>query len=246
MKKTRLLALGMSVAMTASLLAGCGGGSATESKAPAPEGSAPVSAEALDLKVSVASEPETMDPALNRTVDGMIMTNHLFENLYKWVDSTDGAGDDGHATAVLDLGVAAAEPEIVENEDGTYTWTFTLREDAKWSNGDSVVAGDFVYAWQRLVDPELAAPYNYIIDMVVNAVDIREGKMDKSELAVSAPDDHTFVVQLTYNCPYFKEICAFPCTYPVESEGGGGQPRLDPEPRDLCLQRPHEALFLGA
>ena len=126
MKKTRLLALGMSVAMTASLLAGCGGGSATESKAPAPEGSAPVSAEALDLKVSVASEPETMDPALNRTVDGMIMTNHLFENLYKWVDSTDGAGDDGHATAVLDLGVAAAEPEIVENEDGTYTWTFTL------------------------------------------------------------------------------------------------------------------------
>ena len=218
MKKTRLLALGMSVAMTASLLAGCGGGSATESKAPAPEGSAPVSAEALDLKVSVASEPETMDPALNRTVDGMIMTNHLFENLYKWVDSTDGAGDDGHATAVLDLGVAAAEPEIVENEDGTYTWTFTLREDAKWSNGDPVVAGDFVYAWQRLVDPELAAPYNYIIDMVVNAVDIREGKMDKSELAVSAPDDHTFVVQLTYNCPYFKEICAFPCTYPVNQK----------------------------
>ncbi|MBU5436046.1 peptide ABC transporter substrate-binding protein [Pseudoflavonifractor sp. MSJ-37] len=214
---TRLLALGMTAAMTAGLLAGCGGN--TGSKDPAPAASGSVSAEGLALSVSVASEPETMDPALNRTVDGGIMAHHLFENLYKWVDSSDGAGDgEGGPTAVLGLGMAKEEPEITENADGTYTWTFTLRDDAKWSDGESVTANDFVYAWQRLVSPDLAAPYNYIIDMVVNAVDVREGNKDASELGVSAPDEHTFVVDLTYNCPYFKEICAFPCTMPLRED----------------------------
>ena len=84
------------------------------------------------------------------------------------------------------------------------TWTFKLREDAKWSDGQAVTANDFVYAWQRLVNPELVCSYNYIIDMVVNAVEIRNGEKDPSELGVSAPDEHTFVVNLTYNCPLLQ------------------------------------------
>ena len=130
MKKTKLLALGLSVAMTASLLAGCGGTETAPTGTTAPENSGAPAAEGVSMSVCVASEPETMDPALNRTVDGGIMAHHLFENLYKWVDSAEGNNPDGGATAVLDLGMAAEEPEVVENADGTYTWTFKLREDA--------------------------------------------------------------------------------------------------------------------
>lgn len=238
MKKTKLLALGLSVAMTASLLAGCGGTETAPTGTTAPENSGAPAAEGVSMSVCVASEPETMDPALNRTVDGGIMAHHLFENLYKWVDSAEGNNPDGGATAVLDLGMAAEEPEVVENADGTYTWTFKLREDAKWSDGQAVTANDFVYAWQRLVNPDLAAPYNYIIDMVVNAVEIRNGEKDPSELGVSAPDEHTFVVNLAYNCPYFKEICAFPCTMPLRQDVVEGNANWTQDPATYISNGP--------
>ena len=223
MKKRRILALGLSAALTVGLLAGCGGGTTTQetpatgTETPAAETGA-VATGTNSIRVCFASEPETMDPSLNRTVDGNVMISHLFEGLYKWVDSDpSGDGREG-ATAVLDLGMAAAEPEITDNGDGTYTYTFTLREDAKWSDGQPVTANDFVYSWRRLVDPATASPYNTIIAMVKNANEIIAGELPKEELGVSAPDDHTFVVELTYNCPYFLDICAFPNTMPLRED----------------------------
>lgn len=68
--------------------------------------------------------------------------------------------------------MAAEEPTVTPNEDGTYTYTFKLREDAKWSDGQPVTANDFVYSWRRLVDPATASPYNTIIAMVKNANEI--------------------------------------------------------------------------
>ena len=220
MKKSRVLALGLTAALSVSLLAGCGTGDTQTT--PAPEGSTPVetgtTGAANELNVCFASEPETMDPSMNRTVDGNVMITHLFEGLYKWVDSDPSGDGRNGATAVLEPGMAAEEPTVTPNEDGTYTYTFKLREDAKWSDGQPVTANDFVYSWRRLVDPATASPYNTIIAMVKNANEIIAGELPKEELGVSAPDDHTFVVELTYNCPYFLDICAFPNTMPLRED----------------------------
>ena len=239
----KIVSLGLASAMTLGLLAGCGG---TTTQTPAP--SAPVESTApetpangpFNLNINIASEPQTIDPALNSAVDGAIMTGHMFEGLYRWADSgelVDGVQDCNLAELVP--GQAESYEKVV-NEDGTVTYTFKIRSDAKWSDGKAVTAGDFVYSWQRLATPETAADYCYMIDMVKGYAEINggipetdaEGKVvldeagnpvikeyaDPTTLGVEAPDDSTFVVTLTYDCPYFLEVCAFPATFPVRED----------------------------
>ena len=219
MKKSRILALGLSAALTVSLLAGCSNNTETQTSTNPQTSNAPTATEgSFNLNLCFASEPETMDPGLNRTVDGNVMINHLFEGLYKYVDSDPSGDGRNGATAELVPGQAAEEPTVTENADGTYTYTFKLRDDIYWSDGEPVTANDFVYAWQRLVDPETASPYNTIIAMVVNANEIINGEKDKSELGVKAVDDKTFEATLTYNCPYFLDVCCFPNTMPLRED----------------------------
>lgn len=220
MKKTKQLSLLLSGALAFGLLAGCGGGT-TSTPAPTESGtpSTDASGEAFELTINIASEPQTIDPALNSAVDGAIMTSHMFEGLMRWEDSgVETAGSDGTCTNAQ-LGYGQAESyDKVNNEDGTVTYTFHLRDGIKWSDGQDVTASDFVFSWQRLVNPETAADYSYMIDCVVNANEIMNGEKDPSELAVSAPDDKTFVVTITSDLPYFTEICAFPATFPVRED----------------------------
>lgn len=229
MKKT--LSLLLSLVFVVSLLAGCGNpGTAPAtptpdanpetSGTPAPEGTPAPSADGpFEITLNIASEPQSIDPALNSAVDGAIMLGHMFEGLMKWKDSeVETPGSDGTCTnAELTEGQAESYEKVV-NDDGTVTYTFKIRSDARWSDGKPVTAGDFVYSWQRLVTPETAADYNYMIDSVVNANEIMAGDMDPTELAVSAPDDSTFVVTLTSDLPYFLEVCAFPATFPVRQD----------------------------
>ena len=223
MKKTKLLSLLLSGALVFGLLAGCGGGTTStpapaETGSAAPESTAPATT-ANEITVNIASEPQTIDPALNSAVDGAIMINHMFEGLMRWVDSgVETAGSDGTCTnAELSYGQAESYDKV-PNEDGTVTYTFHLRDGIMWSDGQPVTANDFVFSWQRLVSPETAADYSYMIDCVVNANAIMNGEMDPSELAVSAPDDKTFVVTITSDLPYFTELCAFPATFPVRED----------------------------
>ncbi|MDR1131649.1 MAG: peptide ABC transporter substrate-binding protein [Oscillospiraceae bacterium] len=230
----KLLAFALAALMLAGTLAGCT--PKTPAESPIPSESAPpvVEPTTFDLAVNLASEPQTIDPALNSAVDGAIMLNHFFEGLIRWID--DGAGN-----ATLDSGQAESYDKTV-NDDGTVTYTFKLRSDAKWSDGQAVTANDFVYAWQRLATPATAADYTYMIDMVKgynevfygtptgqfeDVTDEETGEVsqaevmdyaDPSTLAVSAPDDGTFVVTLTYDCPYFIEVCAFPAAFPVRKD----------------------------
>lgn len=150
------------------------------------------------LDINIASEPDSIDPALNTSVDGAIMISHLFESLIRW-------DDDGEGNAVLKPGIA----ESWEVSDDGLTWTFKLR-DAKWSDGKEITADDFVYSWNRLVDPATGADYEYMLDMVKG--------YDEKKLDISAPDPKTFVVNLSVKCPYFEEICAFPAVMPVRKD----------------------------
>ena len=219
--RKRLLALALVGVMSLGmLLSGCGGTSA-QSPSPSPSASAPAEstpAEGFDMAVCIASEPQTIDPALNSAVDGAIMTQHMFEGLMKWSDSGHPVNEKGNMNyAALAAGQAESN-EKTDNGDGTVTYTFKIRSDAKWSDGQPVTANDFVYSWQRLANPLTAADYCYMIDMVQGYAAVNAGEADPTTLGVSAPDESTFVVNLTYDCPYFLEICAFPAAFPVRQD----------------------------
>lgn len=218
MNTKRILALILSVMMLVGVMAACGTNETTE---PSAENTG--NGEALDLAVCLASEPQTIDPALNSAVDGGIMTSHFFEGLMKWVD-------DGKGNATLTEGQAKSYEKVV-NEDGTVTYTFTLRDDIKWSDGKPVTAEDFVYSWQRLADPKTAADYNYMLQLVKGYSDIADGKAEPSTLGISAPDEKTVEITIESDANYFIEICAFPATYPVRKdviEANGDQWTFDP------------------
>lgn len=180
--------------------------------------------ESFDLNVCVASEPQTIDPALNSAVDGAIMIQHFFEGLMKWADSGKPVNDKGNMNyAELVNGQASSYQKVV-NDDGTVTYTFKIRPDAKWSDGKAVTANDFVYSWRRLANPMTAADYCYMIDMVKGYAEVNSGEADPSTLGVSAPDASTFEVVLTYDCPYFLEVCAFPAAFPVREDVVSAEP----------------------
>ena len=113
-----------------------------------------------------------------------------------------------------------AIPAIAESydlsEDGL-TYTFHLREEAKWSNGDPVTSNDFVYAWRRLVDPNTASEYAFIMDVagVENAASVNSGDASLEELGVKAVDDYTLEVNLALPVPYFLQLMAFPSFFPL-------------------------------
>ena len=227
MKKRKLLSLLLAGAMVVGLLAGCGGGTQgteeTGNESPAPGTESPAGGEEPSgefvININIASEPQTIDPALNTAVDGAVMLQHMFEGLMRWNDSgVETPGSDGQLhNAEIGPGQAETYDRVI-NDDGTATYTFHLRDGITWSDGQPVTASDFVFAWQRLVDPETAADYSYMIGDVVNANAIINGEMDPSELGVSAPDDQTFVVTLNNDIPYFLEICAFPACFPVRED----------------------------
>lgn len=233
MRKTKkILSLALASTMVLSLAA-CGGGStSTPTTAAETTTAAPADADTTgettaaeaegegaegettsngnNIAVCLASEPQTIDPALNSAVDGAIMVNHFFEGLVKWVD-------DGEGNAMTAPGQAESWEKVV-NDDGTVTYTMKLRDGIKWSDGKEVTAGDFEYSWKRLANPETAADYCYMIDMVQNYAGIANSESDPDTLGIKAIDDKTLEIVLSYDCPYFEEIMAFPATFPVRQD----------------------------
>ena len=162
-------------------------------------------AEDASLTICIGSQPETLDPQLNSASDGSDYIQHLFEGLMRreW----DGSG----------IGPGAAESYTV-SEDGM-TWTFKIRENAKWSDGVDLVAEDFVYGFQRLVDPATAAPYAEDMGMfILNGSAIVAGEMDPSELGVTAIDSKTLEVKLQEFSSVFMDVMAFAAYMPVRKD----------------------------
>ena len=166
-------------------------------EAPAGEGSGE------DLNVMLETPVESLDP--QQATDGT-----SFEVIADYTDGLMQMDADGQAVNAI------AESYDI-SEDGL-TYTFHLRADANWSNGEPVTANDFVFAWQRAVDPEIASEYSYMlsdIGQIVNAQDIIDGTKDKSELGVTAVDDKTLEVKLNVPVSYFLSLMYFPTFYPV-------------------------------
>lgn len=159
-------------------------------------------AEVQNITINNGAEPQSFDPQKTEGVPESQVAYQLFEGLA----STDA---DGNAIP----GVA----ESWENTPDYKTWTFHLRKDAKWSNGDPVTAQDFVYSWRRLVDPNTASPYASFLDymQVENAQDIIDGKKKPETLGVEAKDEHTFVVHATNPVPYAVGLTTHQSLLPV-------------------------------
>ena len=216
MKKSKaVLALFMASAMVLNL-AGCGGSStpstdaaattAAGSEAGSETGSEAAGAETAagtsDLNIMLETQVQSLDP--QQATDGT-----SFEVIADYTDGLMQMDSDGQAILAL--------AESYDLSDDGCTYTFHLR-DAKWSNGEAVTAADFVFAWQRAVDPAVASEYAYMlsdIGQIKNAAEIVAGTMDKSELAVTAVDDKTLEVQLNVPVSYFLSLMYFPTFYPV-------------------------------
>lgn len=205
MKKTKaVLALLMAGTMMLGVV-GCGGSSDTAGT----EASASDSASAgssSDMNVMLETPIESLDP--QQATDGT-----SFEVIADYTDGLMQMDADGQAVPAI--------AESYDLSDDGLTYTFHLRSDAKWSNGTPVTAADFVFAWQRAVDPAVASEYAYMlsdIGQVKNAAEIIAGEKDKSELGVTAVDDVTLQVELNVPVSYFLSLMYFPTFYPVNEE----------------------------
>ena len=192
MKTIRSLpAILVALAGSAVLLTACSNGAGD--REPAPAGT-PV------LDRALSTEPESLDPQKSRSVQAADVLRDIGEGLVTY----DAAGN-------LVPGTAASW-EIAA--DGL-SYTFHIRPEARWSNGDPVTAADFVFGLQRLVDPATAAFYAAEIGNVVNADAIVAGTMDPVELGVAAADERTLVISMARPTPYLLSLLTHPSTFPV-------------------------------
>ncbi|WP_442488762.1 peptide ABC transporter substrate-binding protein [Halomonas litopenaei] len=161
--------------------------------------SSPAMAETLDL--GVTGELASFDTS---QISGGVWESQILMDVYEGLvkNAPDGEILPGMAT----------DWEV--SEDGK-TYTFTLREDARWSDGEPVTAEDFVFGWRHLLDPANASKYAYMLYPVVNAREVNTGELPLEELGVESRDDgRTFVVQLTQPTPYFLQLLTHYTGYP--------------------------------
>ncbi|WP_312094123.1 peptide ABC transporter substrate-binding protein [Niallia sp.] len=200
MKRKNWLLL-LTFAFTLSVLAACSGDN-TNVSTDADDN------EKSDEKVLNFLNPEaipSMDPSLATDESSFIYLGATMEGLYRLDKDTQPSPGIAKEHSVSDDGL---------------TWTFTLREDAKWSNGDPVTANDFVYAWQRAVNPDTGSEYGpYMMNGVIkNASAISSGELAVDQLGVKADGDYTLVVELENPTPYFETLTTFGTFLPLNQK----------------------------
>ena len=169
--------------------------------APAPAAPAPKPAGEQVFHRGNGAEPETINPHKSTGVTEANIEADIFEGLTTYAPNGD---------------IIPGAAESWEISDDGKTYTFKLRQNAKWSNGDPVTAADFVFGLQDAVNPETAADYAPILDVIVNAAAIRKTEeKDMSKLGATAVDDHTLKIELTGPTPYFLGLLRHPIAYPV-------------------------------
>ncbi|KRL78678.1 peptide ABC transporter substrate-binding protein [Ligilactobacillus equi] len=186
MKISKLAKVGVVSTAAALLLAACGSSKSASSSNQV-------------LNWDETAELPTMDLSTATDVVSFNTLNNTMEGLYR-------IGKDSKITP----GIAT---KTSVSKDGL-TYTFDLRKDAKWSNGDKVTAKDFVYSWQRTVNPKTGSQYAFLFDGIKNANDVLEGKKPVTDLGIKAEGDYKLVVTLDKQVPYFKLLMGFPVFFP--------------------------------
>ncbi|MFY4504117.1 peptide ABC transporter substrate-binding protein [Ligilactobacillus ruminis] len=186
MKLAKVAAAGSVAALCALTLGACGSKSSD-------------SASKQVLNWNESAELPTMDLSKATDVVSFDTLNNTMEGLYR-------LGKDSK----IEPGLAT---KTKVSSDGL-TYTFTLRKDAKWSNGDKVTAKDFVYSWRRTLDPKTNSQYAYLFEGIKNATDVMNGKKSTKEVGVKADGDYKLVVTLDKQIPYFKLLMGFPTFFP--------------------------------
>lgn len=163
--------------------------------------------QALTLRAAVCGPIESLDPTRNTDAAAESVFSALFENLLRMEQD-----ENGEPTLAPGL---AKEYKVSDNLDGTLTYTFTLRASTRWSDGERVRANDFVYAWQRLIDPALDNPNHALLSMVVGYDEVRETG-NTMLLSVRADSSSVFSVTVKADCPWFlTEVCTSTVTIPL-------------------------------
>lgn len=206
----RVLAVILVVLMAATVLSACGGASTKSAKE--------------EITVNVGGEPLTIDPSTNSSTDGGTYIMHAFEGLTK-IDKNGKT-------------VAGVAKNWDVSSDGT-KYTFHLRDDAKWSDGQPVKAQDFEYSWKRALDPATASEYAYQLWYLKNGQAASEGSKKVDEVGVKATDDKTLEVTLEYPTTYFLDLVHFPTYMPLRKD-------IIDKYKDQWIQKPETYIGNGA
>ena len=207
MKFKKLLAVMLVLAMTVSMFTACGTkkeeGANTDTQSADDRSAYPGTADANSITVNIASEPPEMFSVTTTDTTSFTVLRHVIENLVT-LDANDK----------VQPGVAK---EWTVSDDGL-VYTFKLRDDMKWSNGEPVTAKDFVFAWTSLLTPEFAADYAYFGYIFKNGLAYNTGEVGADQLGFKALDDYTLECTLENPTSYFLDTLAFGVFAPVNEK----------------------------
>ena len=217
MKMKNIAAVAMAGCMAASLAACGGSASSAASSAASTEAATSEAAEATGTSangftVQLGPNPETLDPALNSAIDGANTIITTFEPLLLIDENNE---------------VVPGQAELPEVSEDGLTWTFTMKDGLKWSDGSDLTAKDFEYSFKRLACPDTAAPYGETVVGMIDGYKDAIGNPDADGNTTTDPDwdalnvhasedGKTLTVQLSYPCSYFDKLCAFAAMSPVQ------------------------------
>lgn len=216
MKFRKILAMVMALALLCATFAACGDTSGTSSSAgtssaasdsgdssAAEEGETTTGGSGGTLNMRNTMEPTSLNTLLATYAYDFTPINAMIECLYR---------DDENDVP------QPAGAETVDISDDKLVYTFHLREDATWSNGDPVVATDYEFAWQQALNPEVASDYAYMLYFIHNAEPYFNGEVEWSEVGVKVIDDYTLEVTLDNPLPYATDLFAFPTLAPINQK----------------------------
>lgn len=216
MKLRKILAMVMALALLCATFAACGDTSGTSSSAgtsstasdsgdssAAEEGETATGGSGGTLNMRNTMEPTSLNTLLATYAYDFTPINAMIECLYR---------DDENDVP------QPAGAETVDISDDKLVYTFHLREDATWSNGDPVVATDYEFAWQQALNPKVASDYAYMLYFIHNAQPYFNGEVEWSEVGVKVIDDYTLEVTLDNPLPYATDLFAFPTLAPINQK----------------------------
>ena len=181
-------------------------------------------AKVQEIVRDIGAEPASLDP---QKVEGS-PGGHVIRDLFEGLVNQDADGN-----------TIPGQAESWTMSPDNKVFTFNIRKDAKWSDGSSVTAHDFVYGFQRAVDPATGSRYGWYIEIptIINASDIIKGEKEPASLGVKALDDHTFEVTLEQPVPYFIKMLAHFTTFPAPKSAHYKTRRQLDSPRQHVVQR---------